>query len=385
MWRETLQILLDHKKYWDRVSWKDVCQHPCVDFVLLESHAPKVPMIRKYLYLHPFFQPSLVLEYVDDEQKWSRVSKTVPLQYVLPTLEDPRYHWVFRSLCENPTMTPSILKEHFWPFLSHDVRCAVLRDSFLFQHPRFPIDDLCHEPYRLVNLAGLSRHPLFSVSWFTRIPKKRWSALDWKYLSRTMDPVFIESTWPFLPWSIADLSHHRCLPFSLLVKYKKHKKWDWDAISLHVPLTHLCTYHKRLPFRYPVVSKNLHLRAWFVHEHPTKKWDRVQLAMNPAMVPKQIWEDRLLFPVWRWDHVVRNPSLDPETLQKMQRSLPQRFGLFKNHGLHDPRYIDLQAMRIHLCFRSYRRRQQFRRKLVFLCAVHTRLYEDLWDTVLMFV
>ena len=380
IWR----LLFRDKKYWDRVSWKDVCQHPCMEFSILHEHVQKIPMIRKYIHLHPDFPPSLLLDYTQD---WIHFSKTVPMDFVVSTLDNPAYHWIFRFLCTNPTMTPSLLQEHFWPYLSHDVQYAVLRDSYLFQHPLFSLQDLSQEPYRCIlhNVHQISKHPGFRPSWLPRIPQRRWSELDWKHLSRTLDPAFIEKTWDELPWSIADLSHHRRLPFSLVIRHKKHKKWDWEGISLHVSLETLERFHSTFPFRYPVVSKNLHLRAWFVREHPTKKWDRLQLAMNPALTPKDIWADPLLFPLWRWDHVIRNPSLDTETLEKMHRSVYQRLGLFKNHGKKDLRYVDLQVMRIHRGFLVYQHRHQLRNKVAFLHKVHARLPRDMWEAVLVFV
>jgi len=382
MWNVLLDALVREKKYWDRVSWKDVCQHPLVDFQTLHAHAHKIPMIRKHIHLHPDFPPSFFFDYTPD---WNHFSKTAPIEFVVSTLENRRYQWVFRFLCENPTMTPAVLDTHFWPYLSHDVRYAVLRDSFLFRHPRFSVDDLDHEPYRLRYLAVLSRHPGFRPSWLFRIPRRRWCELDWKHLSRTMDMTFIETTWGQHPWSIPDLSHHRRLSFSFLYRHRKHKKWDWDAISSNVSLADLSAHHHRFPFRFAAVSRNLHLRAWFVRDHPLKKWDRLQLAVNPALPPREIWADPLLFPVWRWDHALRNPSMDPDTLEKMHRSFLPRLALFKNRGTRDPRYLDLLAMRIFLCFQMYRQRRHLRRSLAFLRKVHTILHDDAWDAVMAFV
>ena len=387
MWGNDFQRVLDDKKLWNRISWKDVCTNPCVDFMLLERYAPYIPMIGKHWHLHPDF-PMVHLfgeEGPPPSTDWKHVSKTAPMSCILRTLEDRRYHWDFQSLLENPDMTPSILRDHFWPYLSHDVRHAILKQSLVFQHSRFSFEELCGEPYRLLNVTILSRHPDFSPEWFHRIPKRRWSEVDWKHLSRTMDPRYIQNTWNHWPWSISDLSHHPRLPFSLVLRFKKHKKWDWDGISLYVRLSTLVAYHHRFPFRYPIVSKNIHLRPWFVREHPTKRWDRIQLAMHPAMVPRLIWEDRLLFPIWRWDHVLRNPSLDQETLENMQRSFYQRLSLLKNHFHHDPHFRGLQATRIQTFFEAVHQRRLLQRKLAFLKTIEQRLPMDLWRRMIQWV
>lgn len=373
------QLLVDvvrERKYWGRVAWKELCSNPWVDFSLLRSFSDKVPMIQKYQHLHPDFPPELIL---DAPRDWAYFSRTAPISFILATLEKPDYHWVFRSLCQNPGMTPVILQERFWPFLSYDVRHAVLRDPFLWQHPNFSIGDFDGS---VINVHALSHHPHFTPSW---LPKKRWDELDWKHLSANMDPSFIERTLDSLPWSVEGLSHHPRLPFSLVLRYRRHKRLDWDAVSLNVRLPDLVAHHHNLPFRYPMISRNLHLRAWFVREYPTKKWDRVQLAMNPAMVPREILEDRLLFPVWRWDHVLRNPSLDLGTLEKMHHTFVKRLVLVKNHFSKDPRFVELQAMRIQKFFGYLVSRRHVTKRLAFLRHVYDTLDTDTWQSVLCFI
>jgi hypothetical protein len=107
--------------------------------------------------------------------------------------------------------------------------------------------------------------------------------------------------------------------------------------------------------------------------------------MHPAMVPRYIWEDRLLFPIWRWDHVLRNPSLDQETLERMQRSFYQRLSLLKNHFHHDPRFLGLQATRIQTFFEAVHQRRLLQRKLAFLKTIEQRLPMDLWRRMIQWV
>ena len=387
MWTETMNGLLvelvrpTHKKYWQRVAWKELCQNPWIDWTLLHSFAGTVPLLQKYQHLHPAFPPEHIL---DAPRDWTYFSRTAPMSFILSTVEDPRYHWDFRYLCQNPGLTPEILAEYFWPFLSYDVRCAILRDSFLYQHPHFAPHDLTMD-HRIPNVTALCHHPHFQPSWMSLFPRKRWEELDWKALSKRMDPSFIEKTWNRLPWSMEGLSFHPRLPFSLILRHRRHKKWNWEGISLHVRLSDLYAYHHCLPFRYPAVSKNLHLRPWFVREFPMKKWDRIQLAIHPAMVPRYIFEDRLLFPVWRWDHVLNNPSLDVRTFEKMHSSFLRNLGLFKNHFCRDPRFRNLQAMRIQQLWMDWKKRRRMSQKICFLVNVHHHLNADTWSTVLQFL
>lgn len=381
MWLDTLflDLVTGDEKYWGRVAWRELCQNPWIPWETLEAFSPKVPLLQKYRHLHPDFLPEGILELPSRE--WAYFSKTAPMSFILETLEDARYHWVFRALCQNPGMTPKILADHFWPFLSYDVQRAVLRDSTLYQHPHFSPQDF---PYH-VNYAALSHNPRFRPSWLSLIPKRRWDELDWKHLSGHMDPSFIEETWNRLPWSLPGLSFHPRLPFSLVLRHRRNKKLDWDGVSLHVRLKDLCAHHLRLPFRYPIVSRNLHLRPWFVREFPMKKWDRIQLAIHPAMVPRDIFEDRLLFPVWRWDHALRNPSLDVVTLEKMRPTFVKRLGLFKNLFGKDPRYLALQAMRLQKFWGCLRERRETSRKVRFMKRVHLTLDTDTWNLVVQFI
>ena len=156
MWGNDFQRVLDDKKLWNRISWKDVCTNPCVDFMLLERYAPYIPMIGKHWHLHPDF-PMVHLfgeEGPPPSTDWKHVSKTAPMSCILRTLEDRRYHWDFQSLLENPDMTPSILRDHFWPYLSHDVRHAILKQSLVFQHSCFSFEELCGEPYSKTAMVG---------------------------------------------------------------------------------------------------------------------------------------------------------------------------------------------------------------------------------------
>ena len=386
-----LSLLLDiakEKKLWERVAWKELCQNPWVRWEDLISIMDKVPFIKKYLYLHPQFPPEEILGWFSacptPPDYWTHLSKTMPMSFIVMTLDDGRYRWVFRSLCQNPDMTPAVLQEHFWPYFSHDVRRAVLRDSCLYEHPRFLPQDLVFEN-RVLNVFALSHHPSFGTSWLSILPRKRWKELDWNHLSAKIDPAFIQTTWGQYPWTLEGLSHHPRMPFSMVLRHRRSKKLDWEAISLHVRLSDLCLYHHRLPFRYQTVSRNLHLRPWFVREHPMKKWDRIQLAMNPAMVPQEIWEDRLLFPVWRWDHVLRNPSLDKETLDKMNVSFLKRLVLVKNHFSLDPRYRELQVIRIQGFFASVQKRREITRKVRFLRGVYRMLNADVWGYLVRFI
>lgn len=379
--------IVKEKKHWERVAWKELCQNPWVDWEALYTVKDKVPFIKKYLYLSPNFPPEEILGCPGcptPPDYWTHLSRTMPMSFIISTLDDHRYRWVFRSLCQNPGMTPAILQEHFWPFLSDDIRRAVFRDSSLYQHPLFLPKDLVFEE-KIINVFAFSHHPRFKPSWFSLVPKKRCDELDWKHLSGKIDPSFIQKTWGFYPWTLEGLSHHPRMPFSIVLRHRYSKKLDWEAISLHVRLSDLSLYHHRLPFRYPWVSRNLHLRPWFVREHPMKKWDRLQLAMNPAMVPREIWEDRLLFPVWRWDHVLRNPSLDKETLEKMNVSFLKRLVLVKNHFSLDPRYRELQVMRIQGFFKNVQKRREMTRKVRFLRCVYHTLNADTWGHVVRFI
>ena len=380
--------LVKEKKHWERVAWKELCQNPWVDWDTLFPIKDKVPFIKKYLHLSPNFPPEQILDTLEwaspSPPDWVFFSKTMPMSFIVSTLDDQRYRWVFRSLCQNPDMTPAILHEHFWPYFSHDVRRAVLRDSCLYEHPLFLPKDLVFEN-RVLNVFALGHHPHFRPSWFSLVPKKRWDELDWKHLSGKIDPAFIEKTWGFYPWTLEGLSRHPRMPFSMVLRHRYSKKLDWEAISLHVRLSDLALYHHRLPFRYPWVSKNLHLRPWFVREHPMKKWDRLQLAMNPAMVPREIWEDRLLFPVWRWDHVLRNHALDKETLDKMNVSFLKRLVLVKNHFSLDPRYREVQVMRIQGFFWRVVSRRETTRKVRFLNRIYRMLNADAWGLVVSFI
>jgi len=393
MWQlifsDMLGKIMAQQKYWTGVPWEEACQNPCVEFEALVRCTTKIPWVRKHLFSHPSFPPESLLEWCGDDKKaWIKVSETTALEVIVPTLDDHRYRWDFRSLCRNPGLAPSVVREHFLPFLPREMVRMVLADSSLFRHPLFSLDDLSEPPFSLVNLHILSHHPHFDESWFEHIPSDRWPVLDWKHLSQhpNIQGSFIEKTFHTMPWSVKGLSHHPRLPVRLVLRYR-YMKWDWDGVSTHMTLSDLCRFGKTLPVRYRFVSKNLHLRPWFVRENLDKRWDRVQLAVNPALRPCDAYEDPLLFPIWRWDHVFQNPSLDLATFEKVRAQLtfPGSFGLFKNHFTRDDRYVCLQAMRLQGFFRLVLMKRLTRKRVVFMKRAHDRVPLEVWRYLAVFV
>ena len=371
-----------HQKYWTGVPWGEACRNPFVEFEALARCTIEIPWVRKHLFSHPSFPPESLLEWCGDDKKaWVRVSETIALEAIVPTLDDHRYRWDFRSLCRNPGLGPSVVREHFLPFLPREMVRVILADSPLFRHPLFSLDDLRAPPFSLGNLHILSHHPRFDESWFQYIPSDRWPSLDWKHLSGSPNirGSFIEKTFYTMPWSLKGLSHHPGLPVRLVLRHRR-MKWDWDGVSMHMTLSDLCAFGKTLPVRYRFVSKNLHLRPWFVRENLDKRWDRVQLAVNPALRPCDAYEDPLLFPIWRWDHVFQNPSLDPTTFEKVRAQLafPASFGLFKNHFTRDDRYVCLQAMRLQGFFRNLLVQKLTRRKVAFMKRAYDCFPLEVW-------
>lgn len=384
MFHAMLEKILIENKHVHRVSWKHVCENPLIDYSFLEARQEKWPLFKKFLHLHPDYPPERILN--QKKTDWIYFSRTVSIDFIVETMEDSRYHWVFYGICQNLELTPEILAEHFLPFLSYDMMSFLLKNSMCFCHPGFGFEVLQNYPYMLKNLHMLSSHPSFTKEWLFRIPKRRWNELDWKALSKHpgIPLSFIEKTFSSLPWSIPDMSFHPHLTLRFVTRYMK-KQWNWDAISENMHISEAWIYRNTIPIRYAFLSKNLHLRLWFVHERLFHKWDRIQLAMNPALRPKDVFHDPILFPLWRWDHVLRNPSLDMETLEKMRIQFHVQIHLFRNHFHVDKKYQRLQRFRIQHFFWNLARRRLLKKKIMFLKRVYQRLHADVWFFILSFI
>jgi hypothetical protein len=283
-------------------------------------------------------------------------------------------------------MTFDILHDFFLQFMTFDVMKKVLGTCLLYQHLRFSWDDLHQPAFQPVNYFLLSRHPHFDHEWFFRLPQRHRESIDWKHLSRTMSISFIMGHFRQYPWNIRELSFHPQLPIIFVLKNKK-KKWDYDGISQHISLQDAWTFQKNIPLRFSYLSRNLHMRPWFIKEFLCKKWDRVQLAINPALRPSLIYHDPLLFPMWRWDHVVKNAALDEHTWQflKTQLLLPHHIYLFKNKGCFDSRLQNACAFTLTKFIRFCSWKRKTRIRLYYLRKLHQFFPFELWNIIVSFV
>lgn len=383
-----LEKILEEEKHIHRVAWKDVSQNPWINFTLLWRCSKNFIYIQKFLTLHPSFPYDRFLEIIPTPSKndWCQLTKKCPVEDVLSSWGKEGKHWVFSSLCYHPDMTASLLQKHIIPFLSHEIIQTFFADSAFFHHPNFSWNDLHKFPFHKINYRLLSRHPHFDHTWLFAIPRKHWEELDWNHLSRTLPFSFIENYFLQLPWVIRDLSHHPRLSIQLVLRFRK-KKWDWDGISQHISLSDAWSFRKRISLRFRALSKNLHLRPWFVREFLGKRWDRVELAMNPALRPSNIFQDPILFPMWRWDHCLKNPAMDSVTLGFLLRQLPFSIHIYllKNCFTQDPILRQTSVQTIVKFFRYRLAMQKQTYCLHLLRKIHKRFPTEIWWHIVSFI
>jgi len=381
-WKEIFETLftrvISNSHWYNIIPWKEMSSHPLLEFRFVEKNIPFI----KYLYLHPNFPPDLIVSLENPD--WAYFSRTCDTHFILNTLETTQYKWIFRHVCQNPSLTPSMFENDIVPFLSHDVLVSVLGGSLLFQNPAFSFETLASPPYNLRNVEVLCSHPRFSEKWFDLIPLKRWNEFDWTVLSRhpNISMSFIRRTFNDFPWCIQSLSYHPYLDTNF-VREQKKEAWDWDGVSLHMSLPDILKYVHRFPLRFRALSKNTCIKPWLVRQYLDKKWDMTQLAINPACPPREIFKDPILFPLWKWEHVCQNPSLDPHTFLELQTQLSLRLQmkLFKNHLFLDKRFLMMQRRRIQKAILLYMRKKHMRRRMRFISFVFHKIGRDCWSHV----
>jgi hypothetical protein len=144
--------------------------------------------------------------------------------------------------------------------------------------------------------------------------------------------------------------------FQYLLRYRR-----WSIRHIEILL-----HNRRVDWK--VYSQNPYINADTVRSFLSYPWDWTTLAKHPGFPPQEIYEDRILFPRWKWKSTYMNPRIS----SRMWKRLHTR-DLMENHFHHSRDLQERAYLWIIEFINTYVRRRRIVEKLDLLIYIKRQL------------
>jgi len=345
LWRDYLRHLAQRTFRHSCYIPKKMCQILSQQFNLplsfFLSHSAYAWNLESLL-LHPEWTP----------ERWKEWKQTCPSEYY----RWKRYAQKKPSLCENKNTR----------FYKIQSTCFPNQSLWSYAHFPFEYEKKRHSSF-LINHDSYDNWQIQFIRLEDTFRTKRTLRSSFLDLMYHPDfPLALVWTYPTAPWD-----------FSFLLKYRK---WSIHELSE-------LTRSQKISFT--LFSQNVFLQPYHLYEFLGKSWDWKVLALHPNFPPQRIWEDRLLFPHWKWKMTFRHPRLDfyfwKTTLRPHLHMSTTSSLLFSNLFQYSTELRTVSFFRIISWWRECRRRQRLSHHRRFLIHCSHQLPSELLTVVLSFV
>lgn len=265
------------------------------------------------------------------------------------------------------------------------------------QNPYLPLQIVLDHPHLPWDFHALRKHPHLTDGFVKKLQKK----LHRKVISLGYHPPIVRlfhgrTTYNFVEWEvhptrIAKMSYHPFLPIALVVRMP-NRGWNYHFLLRYrqwsIPQIKKLRQQRKMDWK--VFSRNAFLTVEMVKHFLDAKWDWKYLAQHPSFPPQDIYEDRILFPRWKWRFVFMNPRITPPFWHKihdgnsMHDTYHRPFILANQFQFSDTWRLHA-TLKIQNWYYQRRRRRVLLLKLADLCFIIRTMPVDIQRHIVLFL